>query len=78
VRAFRAQVVLRAELTKSVGPGTAYLLTRLYLADGTVLEQTNPGLPDLENDWRTVGTEEDLTGVAERLRRESWAVSAEA
>jgi hypothetical protein len=46
----RAAVVLRAEITKSIGPGTAYLLTRLCLADGTILEQTNPGLPDVEND----------------------------
>jgi hypothetical protein len=70
----RAAVVLRAELTKSIGPGTAYLLTRLYLADGTILEQTNPGLPDVENDWKTVGHEDDLAGVARRLAREGWAV----
>ena len=71
----RAPVVLRAEITKSIGPGTAYLLTRLYLADGTVLEQTNPGLPDLENGWTEAGREMDLPGVAERLTREGWAVS---
>lgn len=72
----RAPVVLRAELTKAIGPGTAYLLTRLYLADGTILEQVNPGVPDLENDWQAVGHETDLGEVAERLRREGWAVSA--
>jgi hypothetical protein len=69
--------VLRAQVTKSVGPGTVYLLTRLYLADGVILEQTNPGLLGLENGWKTVGTEADLAGVAERLRREGWSVSAE-
>jgi len=73
----RAPVLLRAELTKSIGPGTAYLLTRLYLADGTILEQTNPGLPDVENDWKTVGRETDLGGVAARLRREGWRVTSE-
>jgi hypothetical protein len=71
----RAPVVLRAEVTKAIGHGTAYLLTRLYLADGTILEQTNPGLPDLENDWKAIGTEPDLAGVAERLQRDGWLVS---
>lgn len=71
----RAATVLRAEITKSIGPGTAYLLTRLYLADGTILEQTNPGVPDVEDDWKTVGHEDDLAGVAERLAREGWAVT---
>ena len=73
----RAPVVLRAELTKSIGPGAAYLLTRLYLADGTILEQTNPGLPDLENDWKTVGQEPDLPTAAARLREQGWLVTAE-
>jgi hypothetical protein len=54
-----------------------YLLTRLDLADGTIFEQTNPGLLGLENGWKTVGTEADLAGVAERLRREGWSVSAD-
>ena len=69
--------MLRAEMTRSVGPGTAYLLTRLYLADGTILEQLNPGVPDADNDWKTIGIEADLPGAAARLRREGWAVSAE-
>jgi len=73
----RAPVVLRAELTKSIGPGAAYLLTRLYLADGTILEQTNPGLPDLENDWKPVGRESDMANLAARLRQEGWLVTAE-
>ena len=73
----RAPVVLRAELTKSIGPGAAYLLTRLYLADGTILEQTNPGLPDVENDWKTAGRESDLAGAAARLRHDGWRVTAE-
>ena len=70
--------MLRAEVTKAIGHGTAYLLTRLYLADGTILEQTNPGVPDLENDdndWQRIGTEPDLAGAAQRLRREGWAVT---
>jgi len=70
----RAAVVLRAEITKSIGPGTAYLLTRLYLADGTILEQTNPGLPDVDNDWKTIGHEDDLAGVAGRLAHAGWAI----
>jgi len=72
----RAPVALRAELTKSVGPGAAYLLTRLYLADGTIIEQRNPGVLDLDNDWKTVGHEADLAAAAERLRRDGWIVSA--
>lgn len=72
----RAPVVLRAEITKSIGPGTAYLLTRLYLADGTILEQVNPGVPDVETGWKTAGHEIDLAGAAERLARDGWSVSA--
>ena len=73
----RAAVALRAEITKSLGPGTAYLLTRLYLVDGTVLEQTNPGLPDVENDWKTVGRDTDLDAAVARLTREGWTVTRE-
>ncbi len=62
-------------MTKTVGPGTAYLLTRLYLRDGTILEQTNPGVPDGEEDWKQIGTEPDLPGVAARLVREGWLVA---
>lgn len=71
----RAPVVLRAEITKSIGPGTAYLLTRLYLKDGTILEQANPGVLDLDNDWKPIGTETDLGTARERLVREGWSVS---
>ena len=70
----RAPVVLRAEITKSIGPGTAYLLTRRYLADGTILEQLNPGLPEGGTEWRTAGHEDDLGSVADRLRRDGWTV----
>ncbi len=31
-----APVALRAEITKSIGPESAYLVTRLYLTDGTI------------------------------------------
>ena len=71
----RAPIVLRAEMTKSIGPGTAYLLTRLYLADGTILEQLNPGMPDPDSEWTEAGREADLAGIAERLTHEGWAVS---
>lgn len=72
----RATVVLRAEITKAIGPGSAYLLTRLYLQDGTILEQANPGLLDLDDGWTAAGVEGDLPSVAERLTRQGWKVSA--
>ena len=72
----RAAIVFRAEMTKSIGPGSAYLLTRLYLADGTILEQLNPGVPDPDLGWTDAGRETDLAGAAARLTREGWAVSA--
>ena len=71
----RAPVVLRAEVTKSIGPGAAYLLTRRYLADGTILEQLNPGVLDDETGWQAAGREDDLSSVAERLRRDGWTVA---
>ena len=70
-----APVVLRAEITKSIGPGAAYLLTRHYLADGTILEQMNPGVLDDETGWQTAGHEDDLGSVADRLRRDGWTVA---
>lgn len=72
----RPRAVIRAELTKSIGPGTAYLLTRLYLADGTILEQLNPGLPDPDGRWTEAGHEDDLAHVRERLTRDGWTLSA--
>ncbi len=71
----RVPVILRAEITKSIGPGAAYLLTRRYLADGTILEQMNPGVLDDETGWKTAGHEDDLVSAADRLRRDGWTVA---
>jgi hypothetical protein len=64
----------RAELTLRLGHGQRRLATRVLLADGRVLEQINPGLPDLENDWREVDRYSDLDGALAHLIREGWSV----
>jgi hypothetical protein len=68
----RGPVLFRAEVTRVIGPGTKYLVTREYHADGTIREQVNPGLPDLEGEWREVGREPDLAGAPDRLRAAGW------
>ncbi len=67
-------IVARAEMTRTVAHGERYLLTRLLLSDGRVLQQMNPGLPDLENDWQEVGRYSDLGAELAGLRRTGWAV----
>ncbi len=68
------KVVARAEITRTIGHGERYLATRLLLADGRVLQQVNPGLSDLENDWHEVGRFADLGDALGELRRRGWLV----
>lgn len=68
------RVLARAEVTRRLAHGDRYLETRLFLADGRVMEQVNPGLPDLENDWREVGRYADLRSALDQLRRAGWQV----
>jgi hypothetical protein len=68
------KVLARAEMTRTVAHGERYLVTRLLLANGRVVQQLNPGLPDLENDWREVGHFDDLGAELAQLRRAGWAI----
>jgi hypothetical protein len=68
------RVLARAEMTRTVAHGERYLVTRLLLAEGRVMQQLNPGLPDLENDWREVGRFDDLKTELAQLRRAGWAI----
>lgn len=72
------RVVARAEVTKTLAHGDRYLETRVFLADGRIMEQVNPGLPDLENDWREVGRYKDLRAVLRQLRRDGWDIGSQA
>lgn len=38
------------------------------------MQQTNRGLPDLENAWREVGRFTDLKMALEELQREGWTI----
>lgn len=68
------RVVARAELTKTLTHGDRCLETRVFLADGRIMEQVNTGVPDLENDWREVGRYRDLRATLRGLRREGWGI----
>lgn len=68
------RVVARAEMTRKIAHGDRYLETRVFLADGRVMEQVNTGIPDLENDWREVGRFKDLNASLRQLRRDGWEI----
>lgn len=64
----------RAEMTLTIAHGARELRTRVLLRDGRVLEQVNPGLPDLEDRWHEVGHFDDLDAMIGSLQREGWVV----
>lgn len=68
------RVLARAEVTKTLAHGDRYLETRVFLADGRIMEQVNTGVADLENDWREVGRYRDLRATLRQLRRDGWDV----
>lgn len=72
------RVVARAEVTKTLAHGDRYLETRVFLADGRIMEQVNTGVPDLENDWREVGRYKDLRAALRQLRRDGWDIGSQA
>lgn len=72
---FGWDVLARAELTRRIAHGERYLVTRLFLADGRVMQQINPGVADLENQWRSIGRFRELRSAIAKLRREGWSVS---
>lgn len=64
----------RAEMTLTIAHGERELRTRVLLRDGRVLEQVNPGLPDLEDQWHEAGHFDDLDATLRSLLREGWTV----
>lgn len=72
------RVLARADVTRRLAHGDRYLQTRLYLADGRVMEQVNVGVPDLENEWREVARFTDLRSALDDLRRQGgWDIRVE-
>lgn len=68
-------VLARAEVTRRIAHGDRYLVTRLFLADGRVMQQVNPGVADLDNDWQEIGRFDDLGLALAALRQEGWSIS---
>ncbi len=67
--------LLRAYVTRRVGHGQRYLVTRAYMSDGTIQQRVNPGHPDDEAvPWETIGRYDDVVAERDRLRRDGWAV----
>jgi hypothetical protein len=71
------RVLARAEVTKRLAHGDRYLETRLFLADGRIMEQVNPGIADLENDWREIGRFRDLNAALAEMHRAGWRTTRE-
>lgn len=65
--------VLRAHVTKRLAHGDRYLVTRVYVSDGSIEQRVNPGLIDDDLvEWQRVGRYDDLGVEREKLRREGW------
>jgi hypothetical protein len=70
--------LLRAYVTRTLAHGDRHVVTRVYLSDGTIEEQTNPGVPDpADLPWSPAGRFEDLTAERKRLVREGWSIEPE-
>jgi hypothetical protein len=68
--------LLRAYVTRRVGHGQRYLVTRAYLSDGTIRQRINPGRPDDDAiAWKRVGRYDDLAAERDRLRRGGWDIT---
>ncbi|MDE3112672.1 MAG: hypothetical protein KGK34_06980 [Chloroflexota bacterium] len=70
----RRDEAARAEMTLTLAHGQRELRTRVLLRDGRILEQRNPGVPEVDDGWRDVGRFDDLDVMLNALRREGWAV----
>ncbi len=69
------QPKLVAHLTRTVGHGARYVLTRAFLPDGRVMERLNPGVPDEgELPWKEIGRYTDLLTEKAALQRDGWAI----
>lgn len=67
--------VLRAHVTRRLGHGQRYVVTRSYMNDGSIRQRVNPGKPDEDViAWKRVGRYDDLAAERDRLRREGWQV----
>lgn len=67
--------LLRAYVTRRIGHGERYLVTRAYMSDGTIEQRVNPGHPDDDDlPWAPVGRYDDILAERDRLQREGWAV----
>ena len=69
--------VLRAYVTRRMGHGQRYVVTRTYWSDGTISQRVNPGRADDEDiPWQRIGRYEDLLAERDRLRRQGWEIAA--
>jgi hypothetical protein len=67
--------VLRAHVTRRLAHGERYVVTRVYMSDGTIEQRINPGKPDDDAiPWTRAGRYEDVRAERQRLRREGWQI----
>lgn len=62
-----------AKVTRSLGAGQRYLVTRKYQSDGRILQQVNPGVPS-PTDWKVIGRVDDLDAEITLLRSQGWEI----
>jgi len=67
-----ARAILRAHQLRSVGPGQKWLVEREWLSNGRVMQRTNDGRPDVEDEWKQIGRWSDLDSERAKLAREGW------
>ena len=66
------RAVLRAHQLRSVGPGQRWLVEREWRTDGRVMQRTNEGRPDVEDEWKQIGRWSDLERERAAIARGGW------
>lgn len=69
-----SRVVLAAHVVKSIGAGQRYLVQRRWLADGTVQQRVNEGLPEATREWTTIGRWREIDAERRAILSQGWAV----
>ena len=67
-----ARALFRAHQLRKIGHGQMYLVEREWLSDGRVMQRTNEGRPDIEDEWKQIRHWSDLEAERANTARAGW------